>query len=129
MAQARTTSRGSGDDANIGGGTRIRGRIAGDGDLTIEGEVEGEITLGGALTIAEGGKVTSEVVEAHSVTIGGTLDGSVNATGNVHALAGSRVRGNLRGNQVAIDDGAQFAGRLECEFDLPPELSETRSAR
>jgi len=40
----------------------------------------------------------------------------------VRLAAGARVRGNLKGSAVAIDDGARFSGRLDCEFDLPPEL-------
>jgi cytoskeletal protein CcmA (bactofilin family) len=127
MAHARTTNTrgsGGGGDARVGAGTRIRGRIAGDGDLTIEGEVLGDISLRGDLIVAEGAQVTSEAVEANSVTISGALEGSVNASGPVRVAAGSRVRGNLRGSAVSIDDGARFAGRLDCEFDLPAELNQ-----
>lgn len=122
MAQARTTTRSDGQGARIGSGARVRGRIHGDGDLLIEGNVEGDLALRGDLTIAEGGSLTSKAIEAQSVTIGGTLDGDVSATGPVHLVAGANVRGNLRGSAVAIDEGARFSGRLDCEFDLPPEL-------
>jgi cytoskeletal protein CcmA (bactofilin family) len=123
MAQLRTTTRG-GDtrEARIGSGARIRGRIHGDGDLVVEGQVDGEVAIRGDLTIAEGASITSEAVEAHAVTIAGTLEGGVAATGPVRLAPGSRVRGNLRGTAVTIDDGARFSGRLDCEFDLPPEL-------
>ena len=123
MAQTRTTARGSnGREARIGSGARIRGRIHGDGDLLVEGHVEGDLVIRGDLTIAGGGSVTSEAVEAHSVTIGGTLEGDVAATGPVRIGTGARVRGNLRGTAVSIEDGARYSGRLDCEFDLPPEL-------
>lgn len=123
MAQARTTTRG-GDarEARIGSGARVRGRIRGDGSLLIEGHVEGDLAIRGDLTIAEGAIVKSEAVEAHAVTIAGTLDGDVVASGPVRLVPGSQVSGNLRGSAVAIDDGARFAGRLDCDFDLPPEL-------
>jgi cytoskeletal protein CcmA (bactofilin family) len=122
MAQTRSASRHSGgQDARIGSGARIRGRIQGDGDLTIEGTVEGEIAVRGALTIAEGASVTSDV-EAQEVTIAGALEGNVNASGQVRVAVGARVHGDLRGKSVAIDEGAEYAGRLDCEFDLPPEL-------
>jgi cytoskeletal protein CcmA (bactofilin family) len=120
MAQARSISKG-GDEARIGSGTKVRGRIAGDGDLLIEGAVEGDIALKGALTIAEGAEVVSEI-DAHTVTISGSLEGSVTASGPVRVAAGSRVKGDLRGSSVAIEEGAHYAGRLECEFELPPEL-------
>jgi cytoskeletal protein CcmA (bactofilin family) len=122
MARA-TTSRANGREARIGAGTRVRGRINGEGDLVIEGEVEGDIAVKGTLTIAEGAHVTSDV-EAESVTVSGKLEGSVTASGTVRVAAGASVRGDLRGSAgVSIDEGAQFAGRLDCDFELPPELS------
>ena len=127
MAHARSVSKSS-DGARIGSGARIRGRIHGDGDLTIEGTVEGEIALRGNLTIADGGSVTSDV-EAQEVTISGALEGNVNASGQVRIATGSKVRGDLRGSSVSIEEGAEFAGRLECEFDLPAELGGSAPSR
>ena len=123
MAQTRTTTRGSdAQDARIGSAARVRGRIQGDGDLLIEGQVEGNVTLRGDLTIAEGATVSSEAVSAHSVVVAGTLEGNVTATGPVRLASSARVRGDLQSNAVVIEDGARFTGRLECEFELPPEL-------
>jgi cytoskeletal protein CcmA (bactofilin family) len=123
MASARTVSRGSNGrgEARVGETTRIRGKIAGDGDLTIAGEVEGDISLRGDLVIAGGATATSEV-EAHNVTISGALEGNVTASGRVRVASGARVHGNLKGEAVSIDEGAEFAGRLDCEFELPKEL-------
>lgn len=123
MAQARTaTHRGEGAQARIGGSTRVRGRIHGDGDLVVEGQVEGDVAIRGELTVAEGASLTSKAVEAQTVTIAGAFEGDVAATGPVRVVGGARVRGNLRGSSVSIDEGARYSGRLECEFELPAEL-------
>jgi cytoskeletal protein CcmA (bactofilin family) len=126
MAQTRTPARSQGGrdaaDARIGASARVRGRIQGDGDLVIEGHVEGNVTLRGDLTIAEGASVASESVSAHAVFVAGALEGNLSASGQVRFAAGARVRGDVQGNAVAIDDGAHFSGRLDCEFELPPEL-------
>jgi cytoskeletal protein CcmA (bactofilin family) len=136
MAQARTTTvggvRAAGDarEARIGSGAQVRGRIRGEGSLVIDGRVEGDLAIEGDLTISEGATVKSEAVEAHAVTIAGSLEGDVVATGPVRLSSGAQVSGNLRGSAVAIDDGARFAGRLDCDFDLPPELGgESRESR
>jgi cytoskeletal protein CcmA (bactofilin family) len=126
MAQTRATVRGGdGRQARIGGGARVRGRVHGEGDLVIEGHVEGELAIHGDLTIAEGASVTSQTVEAHAVNISGTFEGDLTATGPVRVGTGARVRGNLRGTAVSIEEGARYSGRLDCEFDLPPELGGT----
>ncbi len=123
QAQARTTTRGEGArEARIGASAHVRGRIHGEGDLVVEGHVEGDLAIRGDLTIAAGASVKCEAVEAHAVTIAGTLEGDLVASGPVRLGPGARVRGNLQGSAVAIDDGARFSGKLDCEFDLPPEL-------
>ena len=101
MARARAGSEG---EAVIGPSTRVRGRVNGDGDLRIEGTVHGDITLRGTLTVA------------------GELEGEVRADGVVRLESGAKVRGDIHGESVAIDDGAEYVGNLDAQFELPPEL-------
>ena len=134
MAQSRTQSRGSsahgGQEAVIGSGARVRGRVSGDGDLTIAGEVEGDIVLRGNLTVDAGGRATSNV-DAGDVTVAGALEGDISASGQVTLARGSRTRGNVSvttsGLGIAIEEGAQFSGRLECAFELPEGLGGSSS--
>lgn len=129
MAQARTSSTSSPHgEARISAGTRVRGRVFGDGDLVIEGHVEGEIAVRGDLLIDQGGAVISNI-EAHAVVVAGSLEGDVRATGAVSLRDGSRVRGDLHGSEVTLEEGAEFAGRLDCEFDLPAELEGVKARR
>jgi cytoskeletal protein CcmA (bactofilin family) len=114
--------------AVIGRTTRVRGRVSGDGSLLIEGNVEGDITVRGDLTIAEGGRATSSV-EADAVTLRGELDGDVRARGLVRIEAGARVRGDITGESVALEEGAEFVGRLDAAFELPAELGGTTGGR
>jgi cytoskeletal protein CcmA (bactofilin family) len=129
MAQARSRNTNGASEGIIGSGAKIRGRVTGEGDLTVQGTVEGDIILRGRLTIGEGASVTSNV-DAESVTIEGTLEGDVSARGPVRIAAGSRVKGDVKGSQIAVEEGAEFAGRLDCDFELPAEMGgqETRGA-
>ncbi len=122
---AKSTSRfsASNSDANVlGRSVRVRGRLSGDGDLRIEGDVEGDVRVSGALELADGGSVNGDV-SARSVTIEGALTGQVQAEGPVLIRASARVTGNMNGSEVALEEGAAFSGRIEAEFDLPDDLS------
>lgn len=102
-------------------GARVRGRIGGDGDLRIEGQVEGDVRISGQLAIEEGGAITGDV-EASAVVIGGSLTGDVSARGSVTIRAGAQVAGNMGGAEVVLEEGASFTGRIDAEFDMPAEL-------
>jgi cytoskeletal protein CcmA (bactofilin family) len=110
-------------DARIGANAKVHGRIAGDGDLTVEGRVDGDIALRGELTVADGGVVAAEHIEADGITVAGRLEGEMHVSGVVRVLAGARIKGDvLNGGTLSLEEGAEFAGRIENEFDLPPEL-------
>ena len=105
----------------LGRGARVRGRVSGDGDLQVEGQIEGDVTLSGELSIDEAGSITGDV-DAAAVTIAGALQGNVAARGAVTIRAGAKVEGNMGGAEVSLEEGASFVGRIEAEFDLPAEL-------
>ena len=126
MAQARTKSTASGDASFIGAGTRVRGRVTGDGDVVIGGHVEGDVIVRGDVTIEDGARCTSSV-EGHAVTVSGELAGDVSASGPVVIGATAKLRGNVRGSQISMEDGAAFAGRIDCEFELPDGLGESHA--
>jgi cytoskeletal protein CcmA (bactofilin family) len=132
MAQARqspsSSKPASGGASSIGAGTRVRGRVTGDGDLVVAGHVEGDITIQGDVTIDPGATCTSNV-EGNAVTIGGSLEGDVSAAGAISVGAAATLRGNVRGSSFSIEDGARFAGRVECEFELPEALGGSAAAR
>lgn len=109
---------------SIASGTRVRGSVVGDGDVTIDGNVEGKLAVRGDVTVGDSGFVSSSL-EAVNVTVSGGVDGELRATGHVRIAAGARVRGTLTVEGLSIEDGALVAARVECNFELPKELEGT----
>lgn len=115
--------------ANVLGRTlSIRGRVDGEGDLTVEGSVEGDVRVSGDLAIDGSGSIVGNAT-ARSVDVGGKLDGDVQATGDVWLRAGSTVSGNMSAARVALEEGAGFQGRIEADFELPDGLLHGFGAR
>ncbi|HEY2368923.1 MAG TPA: polymer-forming cytoskeletal protein [Polyangiaceae bacterium] len=136
MAQAKTSAArhvpvrsGSRDAGVLGTSVRIRGKISGEGDLQILGSVEGDVVVRGDLTIGESAHIETENLEAQAVTIQGEVKGDVNATGPVRLGRTARVHGDLKGSEISIEEGAQFAGRIEADFELPASLGSSAPAR
>jgi len=86
----------------------ITGDLSGNGDLRIDGAVEGNIRCHG-LTIGESGRVEGEIT-AEAVEIGGRFNGKI--TTRVLTLTRSaRVDGTLSVTEsLAIEAGAHFEG-------------------
>ena len=104
-------------EATIGRSARVRGRISGDGDLLVEGVVEGDIALGGDLTVADGGSV--QTVEARTVTVRGEVSCDIRASGEVHIETGSRVRGDVQGLDLCEQGeiGVPVPGRRRAQVE------------
>ena len=113
--------------ASIGRTARVVGRVTGDGDLLVEGRVEGELTLGGLLHVAAGGVVVAPV-SAEEVTLEGEVEGDVVARGAVVLRGAAKLRGVIRAGRVGLEDGARFTGRIEMDVELPRELTAGSSA-
>ena len=108
--------------ASIGPGTKVSGRVSGDGDLLVEGRVDGDVALHGHLTVGVGGTVAAPISVA-TLTVEGAVEGDVVATGAVTVRSGGTLRGNVRAEGIALEDGARFSGRIEMDVELPGELS------
>ncbi len=111
----------------LGKDVRIRGRISGEGNLVVQGTLEGEVVLRGDFTLDDGADAHSSIT-ANDVTVSGTLEGGIQAEGDFTVTSTGTYSGDVRAAQVIVEEGATFAGRLEADFELPAELSEAASS-
>ena len=93
----------------------LRGDVATDGDVHLDGALKGDMRVR-ELTIGEGGAVEG-AIEAESVEIRGKVVGTVTAK-SVRLFSTARVEGDITHAQLAIEPGAHFAGR-SLKFETP----------
>ncbi|MCP4603998.1 MAG: polymer-forming cytoskeletal protein [Proteobacteria bacterium] len=102
----------------IGSNTVVNGNLEGDEDLTIEGRVEGTITLSRTLTVEANGIVHANI-NVRNAIISGVLVGNVEAEDSVHITEEGRVMGDISAPRVILVDGASFRGSIDMgEFDV-----------
>ena len=92
----------------IAEGLLLRGELSTDGDVHLDGTLEGQVSVG-RLTIGEPGVVTG-TIEADSVEVRGRVTGSINAR-QVRLCATARVDGDITHAELSVEAGARFEGR------------------
>jgi cytoskeletal protein CcmA (bactofilin family) len=98
----------------IGRGARVRGRIVGTGtaDLEVLGFVEGEIAIGGDVTIDASGIVGANV-SGRKLVVRGAVKGDLSGEEAILLEEGARVLGDVKAPRVAIAPGALVRGYVE----------------
>lgn len=108
-SSAAPAKRGSGMLSYIGSEVRIAGNISGNGDVHLDGTVEGDVSCK-MLILGQSGSVRGNIV-ADKATLGGQVDGTVNAAA-LTVEASARISGDLIYDNVSIENGAQVDGRM-----------------
>jgi cytoskeletal protein CcmA (bactofilin family) len=108
-----STTPGPGGFANVGKSISIKGELSGSEDIYVDGQVDGSIQMSGnSLTIGPNGRVHANV-SAKNVTVGGALDGNIQASERTELRKTAVVNGDVQTKRIAIEEGAYFKGKLE----------------
>ena len=79
--------------------------------LCIQGRFRGTIEASGALIVDKGAVVETDRISVTSLTVHGTVVGTVNALDKVDMLSGAEVRGDISAARLRIADGVIFDGK------------------
>lgn len=90
----------------------VRGAFECAKDLRIDGFLEGDLSVGGVLTVGETGIVRANC-RSKSAKVYGKIVGDLICTDKIELMAGSEMRGNIKTKRLLIEDGVVFDGRVE----------------
>ena len=108
--------------------TTWNGHLDSTGSLHIHGRVEGALSAGDSIFIAEEAVVDAEV-RAANVTIAGSVRGSVHCTDRFEVLPQGRVAAGIRAPVVVIHEGALVTGDIAMTGALDADRSLRAPAR
>ncbi len=98
----------------LAAGTRIKGEVAVEGVIKIEGTVEGTVRAQGQVLVAKGGVVEGDIY-ARQAIIGGEARGGVYADERVEVQATSTVNGDITTPQITVLEGGKINGNIRME--------------
>ena len=91
-------------------GITLNGQLSGEGVVQVEGIVEGEINLQGAVTVAPSGLVRGPIT-ADVVRIAGRVEGTVTGREHLRLEKSGHIEGDLATASLVVEDGGRFNGR------------------
>jgi len=109
-------ARGDTKESLIASDLVIEGKIEGSGHVRIAGRFKGEVQVEGNVTIEAGAKVTGEV-RAHTVIVGGELEGNIDAASRVELLQTGIINGDVKAGSLTVAAGSRMRGRAEFGWD------------
>jgi cytoskeletal protein CcmA (bactofilin family) len=103
----------------IGAEVVIHGNVSGNGDIHLDGTIEGDLGCN-SLILGPGGRIKGNVT-AEKATLGGTVEGTINAAALIVERT-ARITGDLAYDTVSIENGAQLDGRMSHRVTLDASL-------
>jgi cytoskeletal protein CcmA (bactofilin family) len=109
----------------IGQGTKLTGDLSSNGDIRIDGAIEGQIKVSQRLVIGNTGKVLGNI-ESEFATVAGHIKGNVVVKQVLELKPSARIDGDIIAGKVIIEAGAQFNGR--CTMNSNSTSASTAAA-
>lgn len=96
----------------VGKGTRITGDIISEGDIRIDGELNGNLDCAGRVVIGTTGKVSGEI-RCKNSEISGSQKGKLEVEQLLSLKSSSKVYGDVSTGKLSIEPGAEFSGSCQ----------------
>lgn len=110
MLQKKITGSTIDDVSILSKGVTIDGKLKSTGNVRIDGMVNGDVVVGGNLTIGETSEINGEIL-AENVTLSGRVIGSIKAIEKIVLEAKSFLKGDLIAKILVVEPGARFDGK------------------
>ena len=114
----------------IGSNTSFVGTMKSDGNIRIDGRVEGDIEILGNLIIGETGQVIA-TLKAQNVHVSGAVKGEITAVEQLEISPTGKVWGDITTAALHIEPGGLFRGQsaMSTNIDEPLLLEAPRASR
>ena len=93
----------------LSSGVSINGDVTFRAELVVDGEIKGNVTSTGVLTVGEHAHIVGDI-NVGSITVNGSVQGNVTASEKCVLAAGATLRGDIAAPRLAVDENASFSG-------------------
>ncbi len=96
----------------IGKSIKVKGNFHGQGNIIIDGEVEGDIKTDGDLFAGENSVILANII-AKNANISGKIKGNIKVSGYLEVSAKANIKGDISAKELSVAKGAIINGNCE----------------
>src|SRR3990167_4537841 len=108
------------DQTVIASGIIIKGDLEAESDIWFDGNINGNISSDGNITIAQNGVVIGNL-SAESVMVSGKVKGHINGGQKVLLLGECHVEGDIKTSSLGVAEGAALNGNINTRAEAPEQ--------
>ena len=97
----------------IGASIKVKGNFHGQGNIIIEGQLEGNLRTDANLFVGERAKIVANI-EASDAIINGEVKGSLKIHQYLAIGPTAKISGDINYSEISIEKGATIIGQLIC---------------
>lgn len=94
----------------VGPSVKIQGDLNSEGNIRIEGHVNGKVKTTQNVYVGQSAKITADILAGNS-TIAGEVQGNIKVSGNLILQATAKINGDISCSVLRVEDGALFTGK------------------
>ena len=98
----------------IGKSVKIEGDFNGEGNIIVEGEVQGNLKTNQDLDVKQGAKITADT-EATNMKVAGEIQGNVKCHGTLEITSTGKILGDIETDVLSVAAGAGIKGQVTAD--------------
>jgi len=112
----------------IARGVKLEGDFKSEGNVVVEGEVNGTLTAGNDLRVNEGAVINADVKTENAV-VAGEVNGNVKVKDKLELLATAKINGDINTKVLSITPGALINGKVSMGAEEKVDEATEKSAK
>lgn len=109
MKSAESTEQ-LGAETVVGPSVKIQGDLNSEGNIKIEGQVNGKINTSQSVYAGQASKITADILAGNAI-IAGEVMGNIKVSGNLVLQSTAKIKGDVTCAILRVEDGAIFSGK------------------
>ena len=104
----------------LGPGTKVTGDITTNGDIRIDGDLDGNLHVSGKIVIGESGKITG-TIECQNIEVYGFVKGKITVKELTMLRATAKLEADIKTKKLGVEPNAVFTGTCQMNEKIIPE--------